>query len=435
MATAKLLHDFIEPATPTPVSRRVTFTGRVTDVPDDTATFMYRETEDTWVVHPRDGVQRWKAGERRIYSHLRDMQQWLEVNIAAYMNTAQHWQPEVYPRRFLYAHGMRGSGRLTLLADFCCKHRINLLVVRRNENTKDALFAVYEKAAQMEPCVVYINNATSILGSSTFTNELIAAYAKGVYALSMNVWTVLAGSFAPKSLLVHTQQSAHPIFSKLLEPSGDIVHVPCVSDIDETSRMAIDFLREVAQDDTIVPSDYRHTPWSGVVDHMARAFIFHTGQEMRRFIRDIFSRHNSRCASSGESISLPSPGVFDAVLRRLVRVESCGQIHYKLFSRNSYQDHARQLEGWQAYLAIAGTEEPPALFQYTYTPSIDREYEPVSVSSPARPAESLLPQCAPTKRTTKRAREATRPPDTISEKPLPTLPQRPMDVMSFFDDF
>lgn len=438
----KLLREFVDPPTPIPGTRRVTFAGRVTDTPDDTLSFMYAEDRDGTVVHPRDGVQRWTAGERRIYSHLHKMQQWLHANVAAYMRTADHWQPEVYPRRLLYAHGMRGSGRLMLLADFCCKHGVNLLVVRRSTHTKDMFFDIYKKAVQMRPCVVYINSATTIFNTPAYTTEFIEAHSRHVDSLALNVWTVLTGSFAPKSLLCG-RHSAHPIYTLLLESSGDIVNVPCVATLEDATAMAVEFVRDVARNPDIVPRDYRSTAWVGVIDHMARAFLFYTPQEARRFVRDVFAKHNEGCAVQGVPICEPPAAVFSVRLQQLPRIESGGQVHYKLNSRNSYDDYLRQLETWGSYAELVG-DRPPV--QYTYTPSVEqRDYEPVSFSSPTRtettkpvPELPLLPQCAPDRRTTKRQREAPQLRDEPSLKPLPVraaAPAKTKKSRNFFDDF
>ncbi len=447
---AQLLDKFVDPPTPMPGTRRVTFTGRVTDAPDDTMSYMYAETRDGSVVHPRDGVQRWTAGERRIYAHLHKMQEWLHANVAAYLRTADNWQPEVFPRRLLYAHGMRGSGRLMLLADFCCQHGVNLLVVRRSTHTKDMFFDVYKKAVAMAPCVVYINSATTVFNNPAYTTEFIEAHSRHITSLALNVWTVLTGSFAPKQLLCG-RHGAHPIYSLLLETGGDIVNVPCIAALEDATSMAIEFIRDIACNADIVPRDYRSTAWAGVVDHLARAFLFYTPQEARRFVRDVFARHNESCAMQRLPMCEPSAAVFSARLQQLPRVESGGQNHYKMNSRNSYEDYLRHLETWASYAELVG--EKPAL-QYSYTPSVERQQlrdsDLVCISSPTRsdapkekplpqlqyvaaqtplpplpqceaePETSLLPQCAPTRRTTKRQREAPRPRDELSLKPLPT---------------
>lgn len=424
----KLLDDLVEQVAP---PRCVTFTGRISDTPDDMTALMFHNTTDAQVVHPRDGVQKWTAGERRIYSHLSSMKQWLDANVKAYMRTSTYWQPEIYPRRILYAYGMRGSGRLTLLTDFCAQNRVNLLVAWISVHTKDMLFSVYEKAATMTPCIVYINNATSIFSTPAYTNELIAAHTKCIDSLATNVWTVLAGSFAPKQLRI-SQQGPHPIHAMLLEPYGDTVHVPCISDLGEASQIAVEFVRDIAQSSDIIPRDYARTSWGSVVDHLARAFIFHTMQEMRRFVRGVFARHNTRCAINDEPISLPTSSTFNEALQQLVRTETCGQLHYKLFERNSYQAHARQLEAWCAY---TNPGEPEPTLQSTNTPAPTYEYVPsalMSIASPARETElPLLPRCAPDRRVTKRQREIVRSDSNLfSLKPLTPLVS---DPMSLFD--
>lgn len=439
---SKLLHEFVEPMTPLSGTRCVRFTGKVTTAPDDTTSCNFHETSDGQVVHPRDGVQRWTAGGRRIYSHVQHMHRWLDVNVGSYLRTQAHWQSEVYPRRFLYAYGMRGSGRLTLLADYCCRNRVNLLVAWISQHSKDMLFSIYEKAASMEPCVLYINNATSIFSTPAHTNELIAAHSKCIDSLATNVWTVLAGSFAPKMLKVY-QQGPHPIYTMLIEPYGDVVYVPCVSNISEAAHVAVDFIREITQYEDIVPRDYVHTTWGPVIDHMARAFLFHTMQEMRRFVRNIVAEHNSECAYKGEAIHMPSAKTFSDALQKVVRVENGGQYHFKLFTRNSYQAHAHQLEAWHAF-ANPGQQETPLLQldssqRVDLYPSAGRDYVPASISSPVRdpsPALPMLPQCAPTHRTTKRQRDATTSTHhaPLSTKSLPP-PPAPSSVLDFFDDF
>lgn len=432
----KLLHDLVEPETPKPTSRRISFTGRVSDVQDDTISLMYADEQQKQVTHPRDGVQRWQAGERTIYSHLREMQQWLNVNVGAYLRTIDDWQPEVYPHRMLYAHGMRGSGRLMLVADYCCANKINLLVAWRSTHAKDAFFAIYEKAAQMTPCVVYINNATNIFGTPAYTNEFIEAQNKCTKSLAQNVWTVLAGSYQPKGLLISSRHSAHPIYTKLLEPNGDIVNVPCLGTLPDATAIALDFVRDVARNPDIVPRDYRSSEWVTVIDHLARAFLFHTTIEMRRFVRSIFAEHNKRCAAQGAPLHEPTAVVFTAALQRLVRVETGGQIHYKLGVRNAYEDFLQQGEIWRSYTELIGSE--PSI-QCAYTPSIlETHGSPSSISSPTRTIE-LLPQCAPDRRTTKRQREAAQSRDqTPSTKPLLTPKKEPLSpptARSFFDNF
>lgn len=419
----KLLSDYVTPATPKHAAplRHVTITGRVSDQQNDMSPHMYSDSVSDTVTHPRDLSKSWQAGSRRTFSHVRDMQRWLDSNVGAYTKTHQHWQEEVMPRRILYAYGTRGNGRLTCLADFCCRNRINLLFVRHSTHPKDMFFNVYEQAKKMQPCIVYINNATRVFSDAGHTKEFVAAYSSVLTSSAMNIWTVLSGSYPPKMLLLHSKHSAHPIYT-LIEHSGDIVHVPCISDIDEAARVAVEFLRELTADREYATGD---AAWSTLINHMARAFLFHTMYEIRIFLRDIIAKHNMQCALTRSTIRSPPMSIFDAALQRLPLVDSCNQQYRKLYSRDVYADHNDQLTSWRSYVDLT------APVQYEYTPSVEQFYEPASISSPSReydPAE-VIPRSAP-ERPAKRQREHSRTyTSELSRKPLPS-PKR--SAVSFF---
>lgn len=368
----------------------------------------YSDSATDLVTHPRDLSKSWQAGSRRTYSHVSELKRWLDGNIAAFTETHKFWQTEVTPRRLLYAYGTRGNGRLTYIADFCCRHRINLLFVRHSMHPKDMFFNVYEQAKKMEPCIVYINNATRVFSDSAYTNEFLAAYASTLTSSAANVWTVLSGSYPPKMLLVHSKRGAHPIYS-ILEHSGDVVHVPCISDIDEAGRVAVDFLRELTNDADYAASDTRLP----LISHMARAFLFHTMSEIRIFLRNIIARYNAQCALTRTMIKSPPLSIFDTALESLPNSESGGQHYRKLFSRDAYTDYAEQRTAWQSYSNLIA-------------PVQEYCYEPSSISSPTReydPTE-VTPRSAPQTRPAKRVHA-----EEYSTKPLPE-PKR--SAVSFF---
>jgi hypothetical protein len=310
------------------------------------------------------------------------------------------------------------------MADFCCYNRINLLFVRHTAHPKDLFFQVYEQAKKMEPCVVYISNATRLFNDSMYTKEFIAAYTSVITSATMNVWTVLSGSYPPKMLLLHSKHSAHPVYN-LLEQNGDVVHVPCVNDIEEASRVAVEFLRELTEDRDYIPSDYRsHFALLELINHMARAFLFHTMSEIRAFLRDIISKHNIECVLSKSRIRTPPHSIFTAALARLPTAESCGQHYRKLYTRDVYAEHNDQTIAWSAFMELTA---PP--IECNYTPSIDSDYVPASISSPSReydPTE-VLPRSAPVHRPAKRERDPAR--TYQSHKPLPA-PKR--SALSYF---
>ncbi|MFY7869828.1 MAG: hypothetical protein ACOVQN_10020, partial [Exiguobacterium sp.] len=133
---------------------------------------------------------------------------------------------------------------------------------------------------------------------------------------AMNIWVVLAGSFSPKKLVLHGQQSSHPIY-KMIERRGGVVHVPCISDVKKSARVAIDFLRELTQNSESIPRDYHRTSWEPVIDHMARAFLFHTMQEIRDYMSRIISNYNIDCARGKGPFCTPPPSVFLSALDQL----------------------------------------------------------------------------------------------------------------------
>lgn len=419
---AKLLNEYTMPVTPkhTLPLRHVTITGRVSDQQNEILPHMYSDADTDIVTHPRDLSKSWQAGSRRIFGHVRDMKQWLEANVGAYTKTHQHWQQEVMPRRILYAYGTRGNGRLTYLADFCCLNRINLLFVRHSTHPKDMFFNVYEQAKKMEPCIVYINNATRVFSDANHTKEFLAAYSSMLTSSAMNVWTVLSGSYPPKMLLVHSKHSAHPIYN-LIEHNGDVVHVPCISDIDEAARVAVEFLRELTNDTHYASTS--DSSWAALISHMARAFIFHTMYEIRVFLRDIIAKHNVQCALGKMTIHSPQASVFSAALDKLPSSETGGQHYRKLFSRDVYADHNDQMTEWRSYTNLTTP------VQYDYTPSMDnysisspsRDYDPSEV----RPSSAAYSYEPAEMRQPKRARSYE---SELSRKPLPTK----RSAVSFF---
>lgn len=429
-ALSKALDEFVIPATPihsAPV-RRLTISGRVTENPDDTVVQMYAEkrSEERMVTHPRDLAKSWKPGTKKYYVQLRTMRNWLDANVRAYLNTSRFWQAEIFPQRLLYAYGLRGNGRLTCLTDFCCEQGINLLFVRHSFHPKDMFFSIFEKAKQMEPCIIYVNSATSIFSNPSYTSEFMAAYSSVIVSSAMNIWVVLAGSFSPKKLVLHGQHSSHPIY-KMIERRGSVVHVPCINDVKKSARVAIDFLRELTQHSESIPRDYRRTPWEPVVDHMARAFLFHTMQEIRDYMSHIISNYNIECARGRGPFCMPPPSVFITALDRLPTTETSGQYHRKLFTRLAYEEHLAQTKVWDAFVLMTGASP----CTYTYTPSCDIDHDKTSLyslGSPSRDYEPLpiIPLSAPAHRTSKRQREGPRHQEIQSDKPLsmPPAPKR-----------
>ena len=433
---SKTIDDFVIPVTPihgAPV-RRLTISGRVNENPDDMVVQMYAEkrTEDRLATHPRDLAITWTPGSKKYFIQLRAMRNWLDANVRSYLNTSRFWQTEIFPQRILYAYGLRGNGRLTYLTDFCCDQGVNLLFVRHSFHSKDMFFSMFEKAKQMEPCVIYVNSATSIFANPAYTSEFMAAYSSVVTSSAMNIWIVLAGSFSPKKLVLHGQQSSHPIY-KIIERRGTVIHVPCISDVQKSTRVAVDFLRELLQNPESLSRDYHRTSWEPVIDNMARAFLFHTMQEIRDYISHIICRYNIECARGKGPFCTPPPSVFINALEQLPTTESSGQHYRKLFTRLAYEEHVAQTKNWDSFTLMTGP--PPT---YTYTPSIVSDFSApslYSLGSPSRDYDptTVVPRDLPIQRTSKRQRDAPCHHETRSEKPLELPPKRPTrNPSSFF---
>lgn len=263
------------------------------------------------------------------------LQTWMDNNISSYVSHPNEWSERMYPSRICYIYGMEGNGKITCVANFCQKKRINLLFVKPYFIDSFAFLEYTTLAKEKQPCIIYFDNATSLISDTQTTCSFIAAIKGDLDPKLHNVWVMLSSDLAPFRTT--------PLFADFVRDNGSVLYVPLIDRFD----IRLDFViicfyalcGPTFKVETLDDIEWRH-----VFENIANSAEGCTMREMYQFMHKVFA--SIRTSVGGPPVS-PTPLDFTTAIKNLpCRIESTRQEQMSLVIRDVGADRRRMEDAW-----------------------------------------------------------------------------------------
>jgi hypothetical protein len=325
------------------------------------------------ITHPRDPHNKWKPANHLDLSVQRSFTKWLKCNISNFLKNRSVWSPFVGPHRFLYSFGPRGSGRSTVVTNFCATQHVNLYYIVNSFFEDKQIIRIVEYAKTRQPCVVYFDGAHHIMRDPHALEHLNAAMRRYLDPISDNVWIVMSSYVQPT-----VSFDAGKNITKYMLRHGSVVYTPALANNVEIRELVDLFLYRIT---TIFGFANSNSEWATVIRSLISKSKYHTAQEILEFIRMVFRTHWLKLSKLDDPSTMgkyPSTAVFTKHLESLPREHGTPRL---TSLRNPESEYEAYTQEWTRFCAFYNFkvgyvgDQKSEKRQRTTEPPRDRERE------------------------------------------------------------